>query len=337
MKRRLLLGAVAAVLLGAAAAWWWFSRTPQNGPLMLTGNVEVRQVNLGFKVAGRIKDLKVDEGDTITEGRVLAGLEKVYFEDNIAQLKAQRDQAKASLAKLDAGNRPEEIAQAEATVAEREATVANTKIAFDRADELLKRAVGSRKAFDDAQAAYREAEARLNSARQNLRLLRAGSRVEDINAARAQLVEREAALQVAERQLADAELVAPSQGVVLSRVREAGAIVAAGETVFVLSLTNPVWVRTYVSEIDLGRIKPGMEVNVRTDTPGAPLLKGRIGFISTTAEFTPKTVETRELRTALVYRIRIIVNDSDQILRQGMPVTVAVIDRHGARVTSTAP
>ena len=131
-----------------------------------------------------------------------------------------------------------------------------------------------------------------------MRLLRAGFRVEDINAARAQLAEREAALQVAERQLADAELVAPSQGVVLSRVREAGAIVAAGETVFVLVLTNPVWVRTYVSEVDLGRIKPGMEVNVRTDTPGAPLLKGRIGFISTTAEFTPKTVETRELRTA---------------------------------------
>jgi len=337
MKRRLLIGAVAVVLFGAAAAWWWFSRAPQNAPLILTGNVEVRQVNLGFKVAGRIKDLKVDEGDTITEGQVLAGLEKVYFEDSIAQLKAQRDQAKASLTKLEAGNRPEEIAQAEATVAEREATVVNTKIAFDRADELLRRAVGSRKAFDDAQAAHREAEARLNSARQNLRLLRAGYRVEDISAARAQLAEREAALQVAERQLADAELVAPSQGVVLSRVREAGAIVAAGETVFVLSLTNPVWVRTYVSEVDLGRIKPGMEVNVKTDTPGAPLLNGRIGFISTTAEFTPKTVETRELRTALVYRIRIIVNDSGQILRQGMPVTVAVLDKHGARVTSTAP
>jgi len=337
MKRRLLIGAVAVVLFGAAAAWWWFSRAPQNAPLILTGNVEVRQVNLGFKVAGRIKDLKVDEGDTITEGQVLAGLEKVYFEDSIAQLKAQRDQAKASLTKLEAGNRPEEIAQAEATVAEREATVVNTKIAFDRADELLRRAVGSRKAFDDAQAAHREAEARLNSARQNLRLLRAGYRVEDISAARAQLAERDAALQVAERQLADAELVAPSQGVVLSRVREAGAIVAAGETVFVLSLTNPVWVRTYVSEVDLGRIKPGMEVNVKTDTPGAPLLNGRIGFISTTAEFTPKTVETRELRTALVYRIRIIVNDSGQILRQGMPVTVAVLDKHGARVTSTAP
>ena len=334
MKRRLII-ALAVVFVGAAASWWWFHHAPTNSPLMLAGNVEVRQVNLGFKVAGRIKELKVDEGATIAEGQAVASLDRVYFEDNIAQLKAQRDQAKASLAKLEAGNRPEEIAQAEATVREREATVTNAKISFERAEELLKRAVGSRKAFDDAQAAYREAEARLNSARQSLRLMQAGSRIEDIEAGRAQLADREAALQVAMRQLFDADLTAPSQGVVLSRVREVGAIVAAGETVFVLSLTNPVWVRSYLSEVDLGRIQPGMEVSVRTDTPGAPVLKGKIGFISTTAEFTPKTVETRELRTALVYRIRIIVNDAGAILRQGMPVTVAVLDARPTRVTNT--
>jgi len=334
MKRRLII-ALAVVFAGAAASWWWFHHAPTNSPLMLAGNVEVRQVNLGFKVAGRIKELKVDEGATIAEGQAVASLDRVYFEDNIAQLKAQRDQAKASLAKLEAGNRPEEIAQAEATVREREATVTNAKISFERAEELLKRAVGSRKAFDDAQAAYREAEARLNSGRQSLRLMQAGSRIEDIEAGRAQLADREAALQVAMRQLFDADLTAPSQGVVLSRVREVGAIVAAGETVFVLSLTNPVWVRSYLSEVDLGRIQPGMEVSVRTDTPGAPVLKGKIGFISTTAEFTPKTVETRELRTALVYRIRIIVNDAGAILRQGMPVTVAVLDARPTRVTNT--
>ena len=115
-------------------------------------------------------------------------------------------------------------------------------------------------------------------------------------------------------------------GVVLSRVREAGAIVNAGETVFVLSLTNPVWVRTYVSEPDLARVKPGMPVEVRTDARDAKPLKGVIGFISTTAEFTPKTVETRELRTALVYRIRIVVEDPDGVLRQGMPVSVGLPD-----------
>jgi HlyD family secretion protein len=335
MKRVIRIIAGLTLLTAAAGgAWWWLNRPAESGPVVLTGNVEVRQVNLGFKVAGRIQSLKVDEGDSVAEGQTLAQLEKIYFEDSIAQITGQRDQAKAALAKMKAGNRPEEIAQAEATVKEREATVANTRITLERAEQLLRSNVGTRKAFDDAQSAYREAEARLHSGREALRLMRAGFRTEDIDAARAQLAEREAALQVAKRQLADSDLVAPSRGVVLSRVREAGAIVAAGETVFVLSLTDPVWVRSYVSEMDLGRIKPGMEVSVRIDTPGAPPLKGRIGFISTTAEFTPKTVETRELRTALVYRIRIIVADAGDILRQGMPVTVSVVDA-APKVTTT--
>jgi HlyD family secretion protein len=336
VKKRILVVAALALLAAAAGgAWWWVNRPPADGPLILTGNVEVRQVNLGFKVAGRIQSLKVDEGDSVADGQTLAQLEKVYFEDSIAQLTAQRDQAKAALAKMQAGNRPEEIAQAEAAVKEREATLANAKITLERAEQLWKSNVGTRKALDDAHAAYREAEARLNSGREALRLMRAGFRVEDIEAARAQLAEREAALQVAQRQLADAELLAPSRGVVLTRVREAGAIVAAGETVFVVSLTDPVWVRSYVSEVDLGRIRPGMEVSVRIDTPGTPALKGRIGFISTTAEFTPKTVETQELRTALVYRIRIIVENAGDILRQGMPVTVSVLGSAPSKVTTT--
>jgi HlyD family secretion protein len=332
--KRIVVVALLALAAAAAGGWWWLSRPQHDGPIVLTGNVEVRQVNLGFKVAGRIQALKADEGDSVAPEQALAQLEKVYFEDSIAQLTAQRDQAKANLAKMQAGNRAEDIAQAEANVKEKEATLANAKITVDRAEQLWNRAVGTRKAFDDAEANHREAAARLNVAREALRLMRAGFRAEDIDAARAQLAEREAALQVAQRQLADAELTAPSRGVVLSRVREAGAIVAAGETVFVLSLTDPVWVRSYVSEVDLGRIRPGMEVSVRIDTPGAPLLKGRIGFISTTAEFTPKTVETQELRTALVYRIRIVVSDAGGVLRQGMPVTVSVLDSASSGMTT---
>ena len=334
MKRIAIAAALALLAAAGGGAWWWSNRPTEAGPLVLMGNVEVRQVNLGFKVAGRIQSLKVDEGDSIAAEQVLAQLEKVYFEDSIAQLEAQRDQAKANLAKMVAGNRPEDIAQAEANVKEKEATLANAKITLDRAEQLWNWAVGTRKALDDAQANHREAEARLNVAREALRLMRAGFRIEDVDAARAQLADREAALQVAQRQFADADLIAPSRGVVLSRVREVGAIVAAGETVFVLSLTDPVWVRSYVSEVDLGRVRPGMEVSVKIDTPGAPVLKGRIGFISTAAEFTPKTVETQELRTALVYRIRIIVPDAGDILRQGMPVTVSVLDATPSGMTT---
>ena len=322
VPRRLLLLGLLVLAAGGAGYWWWSHRQPVAGPLVLQGNVEVRQVNLGFKVAGRIKKLFVDEGAAVVEGEKLAALDQVYFEDSVAQAQAQRGQAAATLNKMETGNRPEEIAQAEALVAEREANLANAKVTLDRADKLLKTAVGTQKTYDDALAALRQADAQLNSARQAMHLMTIGFRKEDIDFARAQLAEKDAAVQVAERQLADAELVAPSAGVVLSRVREAGAIVNVGDTVFVLSLTSPVWVRSYVSELELGRIRPGQEVVLRSDTPGSPPLKGRIGFIATTAEFTPKTVETRELRTALVYRVRIVADDPDGVLRQGMPMTI---------------
>lgn len=317
--------AAAACLAIAGGAWWWSNRPAASADLVLQGNVEVRQVNLGFKVGGRIKVLGADEGATVAEGQLLAKLDKVYFEEAIAQLQAQLEQQKANVAKMEAGNRPEEIAQAEASVAEREATLANAKITADRTEALLKSATGTRKAYDDALAAHRQATAQLNSARQGLILMTAGFRKEDIDAARAQLASGDAALRIAKRQLADAELLAPHAGVILTRVHEAGAIVNAGETVLVLSLTSPVWIRTYISEVDLGRVRPGQEVVVRTDTPGLPPMKGRIGFISTTAEFTPKTVETRELRTALVFRLRIVADDPAGVLRQGMPVTISVV------------
>jgi HlyD family secretion protein len=322
-SRRLVL---LILLIGAAAGgyWWYYLRPSPNGPLILQGNVEIRQVNLGFKVAGRIEKLNADEGDTLRPGQTLASLEKVYFDDALAQARAQRDQMAANYERLRTGNRSEEIAQARALVAEREATLTNAHVTMNRASELLKTPAGSQKTFDDAQAAERQADAQLNSARQALRLQEAGFRQEDIALGKAQLGEREAAVTVAERNLTDADLIAPNTGTILSRVREAGAIVAAGEAVYVLSLTSPIWVRTYVSEPDLGRVKPGMEVQVKTDTPGGKTYTGRIGFISTTAEFTPKTVETTELRTALVYRIRIVVNGDTSFLRQGMPVTVTV-------------
>ena len=307
---------------GLAGAWWYKTRHSGSGELVLQGNVEVRQVNLGFKVSGRIETLNVDEGDRVRTGQVLASLEKIYFEDTFAQIRAQLGQSEANYTKLKAGNRPEEIAQAKALVAEREATLTNAKITRSRAEALLKTPAGSQKTVDDATAAERQADASLNSAREALRLQEIGFRAEDIALAKAQFDERKANLQVAERQLADADLIAPNDGTVLSRVREDGAIVQAGETVYVLSLTSPVWVRTYVSEPDLGRIKPGMEVSVHTDTPGGKVYKGKVGFISTAAEFTPKTVETTELRTALVYRIRVVVDGTADELRQGMPVTI---------------
>jgi len=324
-----LLGGLSGVVV------YRFEATPATGParIALQGNIDVRQVNLSFKVSGRIDRLLVDEGDAVASGQLVAALDERYFQDELQLARSARDARAATLARLEHGSRPEEIAQARALVAEREASAVNAGIELRRSTNLLSRNAGSRQAYDDAAASARVTSAQLASAREALRLAEIGPRVEDIDAARADLSAAEAELTQALRRLEDARVVAPGAGVILTRAREVGAIVQPGETVFTLTLSSPVWVRTYVDEADLGNVRPGMAVSVVTDTPGGRAYVGRIGFISPTAEFTPKTVETQELRTALVYRLRVVVDDPDGGLRQGMPVGVAV-DLPGPRPRS---
>ncbi len=317
----IIAAAILAVLAAAAFGWKYLGDTHERrGHLVLLGNVDVRQVNLAFKVPGRVASLAVDEGDRVTSGRTVATLEKDDFEDQVRLARAQMEARAAALAELEAGTRPEEIEQARALVAQREAALDLARATLKRLETLAARDFASHQVHDEAQARVNEAEAQLRAARESLRLAEEGPRKEDIAQARAQLNAAQAQLALARRRLADAELSAPNHGIILTRVREPGAIVAAGETIYTLALSRPVWVRTYVEEPDLGRIHPGMPAEVRTDTGG--VYQGRIGFISPRAEFTPKTVETRSLRTSLVYRLRVIVDEPDEGLRQGMPVTV---------------
>ena len=218
-----------------------------------------------------------------------------------------------------------EIDQARASVEARQVALANAERRLVRETELRGTGASAAKAYDDALSARDESIAQVKLAEASLALLVAGFRSEEIAQARANLAAGEAALASARLQVEDTQLKAPSDGVVLTRAVEPGTILGPGSIVYALSLTRPIWVRAYVSEPDLGRIRPGQKVEVTTDTdPGRPFI-GQIGFISPTAEFTPKTVETKELRTGLVYRLRIVIEDSGEGLRQGMPVTVRVI------------
>jgi HlyD family secretion protein len=289
---------------------------------VLQGNIDVRQVNLAFKVDGRIATLAVDEGDAVSAGQVIATLDKRYFEDDLRVTRARRDNAAAAFARLEHGSRPEEISAARAQVAQQQATLARARLDFERNEHLVGKGAVSRENYDQTKSALGEAEARVKYAEEELRLAELGPRAEDVAAGAAELAAQEAAVIQSERRLADSDLIAPNEGSILTRAREKGAIVGAGETVFTLTLATPVWVRTYVGERDLGRIYPGMLADVRTDSAPNKSYRGRIGFISPTAEFTPKTVETREIRTDLVYRLRVVVDDPDHGLRQGMPVTV---------------
>jgi HlyD family secretion protein len=329
-RRRSPLGAIVVVVAllaigGIGYAWYRSEKTAEDADhLTLEGNIDVRQVNLAFKVDGRIETLTVDEGDTVKAGAVVATLDTRYFKDDLEVARARRASTAATLARLEHGSRPEEIAAAKAQVAEQRAALARAQQDYDRAERLVSPGAVSRETFDQAKAMLAETKARLNVVEENERMAVIGPRTEDIDQARAQLAAEDATIVQIERRLADAQLIAPSDGVILTRAREKGAIVAPGETVFTLTLATPVWVRTYVNERDLGRIHSGMTAEVRTDSTPDKTYSGKIGFISPTAEFTPKTVETRELRTNLVYRLRVLVDNPDNGLRQGMPVTVSL-------------
>lgn len=332
---RRLVPILAVLLLGGLLAWWFdlparlgFGAA-KGGPITLYGNVDIRQVELGFRVSGRISEMNFDEGDSVKPGDLLAQLDAKPYEDALAAAQAQAASLSAQLDKLVAGPRAAEIAQARAELDEQIADFENAKLAYDRAKQLRPGGTIAQSTLDSARAARDAASARVASAQQALDLLLEGSRREDIAAARASLQGAQANIATAQTALDDTRLKAPASGVILSRLREPGAIVATSDIVYVLSLDRPVWVRGYISEPLLGKIYPGLEVTVTTDSAPDHPYRGKIGFISPVAEFTPKSVETPELRTDLVYRLRVVVDEPDQGLRQGMPVTVHIPQQSG--------
>lgn len=291
---------------------------------MLSGNVDIRQVDLGFRVSGRLAKMLFEEGDEVKTGDLLAVLDKAPYEASLAIAQGQLLQAEANYAKLVHGSRPQEIEEARALAREQQAAFENADTTFTRQRNQLKVGSTSQQAYDDALKQRRETEALLKNALEALSLAEEGFRQEDIDAGRAARETAKAQLQSAKIDLQDTEIHSPSDGIILTRVREPGAIVAPQSIVCSLTLHKPVWIRAYVSEPNLGRLKPGMKVLVFTDTNPDKPFTGQIGFISPQAEFTPKTVETTELRTDLVYRLRILVEDPKGDLRQGMPVTVKI-------------
>lgn len=322
MRRRAvaILIALAVVALGA---WHWSLRSaPRDARLVLYGNVDIRQVDLAFNAEGRLAELAKQEGDRVTAGEVVALLDDETYRNAARLAEARLDAQRAVLARLEAGSRPEEIARARADVLAGRAALVHAEQVFERRRDLAGQGVVARQAYDDSKAELDGARQRLAAAEQTLRLAELGPRAEDIAQARAQVRAEEAALALVRERLERTRLKAPSAGVVLARVLEPGAIVLPTSTVYTLALTDQVWVRTYVPQSELGRAAPGTAVQVLTDSRPSKPYGGWIGYVAPTAEFTPKTVETPELRTQLVYRLRVHVREPDDALRQGMPVTV---------------
>lgn len=261
---------VIIALIAIGVGYWWGKGREPKDTLFLYGNVDVRQVDIGFRVSGQVAQLFFEEGDWVSKGALMAYLDKTPY-DNIVM---------------------ESIANVESIKASYE----NAEKLLQRRKELIEAGGISQEDLDNAQATRNELLANLKQA--------------------------EASLAVSLDNLAFTEAFAPADGVILTRIREPGTVVKESDSVYTLSIASPVWIRAFVDETHLGDIFYGMEAEVTTDTPNAPVYYGKVGFISPVAEFTPKTVETTQLRTDLVYRLRIYVDNSDKYLKQGMPVTV---------------
>lgn len=330
-RRRGIVIAAMVLLLGAAAlAWAWWQRDAageNTRTLLLYGNVDQRQVSLAFNTAERIAELTVREGDKVVPGQVLGRLDTRTPRLRVAQADAQIAVAAQALARLKAGTRPEEIAQARAALA---AAAADAEFAAQQLarlqaarDDTAGRAVAQQD-LDSAAAKRKVALAQRDSAGKALALAIAGPRREDIAQAEAQLAAARADKALAERQVEESELKAPIAAVVRARLLEPGDLASPQRPVFTLAITQPKWVRAFVPEPPLSQIRPGMAAQVSTDSAPDKPLSGRIGFIASVAEFTPKSVQTEELRTSLVYEVRIEVDDPQDTLRLGMPATVHI-------------
>lgn len=266
----LILFFILLLILILVGYFLFLKKTHKDNDLTLYGNVDVRQVDLGFRVSGRVVLMPFQEGDLITQGTLLGVLDKQPYADQVKQARASVDSLTISLA--------------------------NAEKVLKRRQELVGSGGVSKEDFDNALTSR--------------------------DTFSASLKESQAALGVATTNMVDTEVYAPNNGVILTRIREPGTVVKAADPIYTLSLTSPVWIRAYVSEPLLGEIYPGMLANIYTDAPNGKIYKGHIGFISPVAEFTPKTVETTQLRSDLVYRLRIIADNPDEYLKQGMPVTV---------------
>jgi len=324
MKKRAIFLLILVPAIAAGIVWWRYGRPQgQSERLTLYGNVDIRTAQLAFDGDAIVTSMRVEEGAQVKAGQILATLDSSRARAELDEAKALVEAQEAVVRRLKSGTRRQEIEQARARVASLEARLANAQQTLQRYRRTAP--VGlSQQELDVAETQVQVERATRDEAQQALALAVEGPRQEDIDEARARLEAHRARVRLLERRLADTELRAPSPGTIRNRLLEPGDYASRGRAVYTLALTDPKWVRAYVPEPSLGRVRQGARAWVATDSFPADRFQGWVGFISPMAEFTPKSVETTELRTQLVYEVRIYVNDPEDRLRLGMPATVAV-------------
>lgn len=325
-KKIILITLTLAILIGLAGIIYFISK-PAPNKVTLYGNVEVKEVQLAFQTSGQIIDIRTDEGHLVKTGDILAKLDTRTYTAQLNAAKAQVEMAQADLNKLRNGARPSEIDELKFKIAGLKSNLNNAEQAYKRALTLSRSNTISKAALDNALNQRNVARSELESAESKLTTLVNGARLEDIALAEAKLKSAYSQAETAQINLDNAILKAPQDGIIISRNYEVGSVISSGAPIFTLSLPQAPRVKAYISETMLNKIWSGQLVKVKIDGNNSKIYTGTIGFISPRAEFTPKTVETPDLRVDLVYKFWISIANPDKSLHQGMPVTIELVEQ----------
>jgi HlyD family secretion protein len=323
-KKRLIVVVIIVVIVVSGILINYYRNKKDTGVLSLSGNIEVTEANVGFKLPGRIVELAVDEGDTVKAGQLLASLDSAELKSVVMQNKALVQEAITKLSELKAGSRVQEIERAQANVSAQAADLEKAKKDFERADILYKNGAISASQFDAAQSAFNAKMAQYRSVQETSSLVKEGPRREDIQAAEYRVKQAKAMFDTSEERLKDTRLFSPISGVVIRKNVELGETLAAGAPALTIGdLENP-WVKVYVKEDRLGDIKLGQKADVKVDSFKNKTYEGTVTFISSEAEFTPKNVQTEEERVKLVFGVKLKVKNENGELKPGMPADVRI-------------
>jgi membrane fusion protein PltH len=337
-KKLLILIIMLIVVFGGGGSWWKLkNQTVEGRSLILYGVTDIREAHLAFRVSDRLDSMLVDEGDWVEQGQMLAKLDTTILQANLDEYQAMAQSAAQTLNRLKNGSRPEEIASAQAATNEAIVIMNDAKRKLDEVLNMQSEGAASQREIESTKAEHAAAEDRVDRLESDLALLIEGPRKEDIAKANAELQAAQARVSLAQQNLNDATLVSPTDGVIRVRLHEPGEMVGPSTPVLLLAETDPVWVRVYIDESDLGKTELGMKASITIDSHPGEVFEGWLGSISPTAEFTPKPIATEELRTRLVYQARVFVRDPQRIFKLGMPATVVLSPKVKSDPSATEP
>lgn len=325
MPKKAIIAVVIIAAIAVAAVIAGRRKTVEPGLIKVSGAIEATSVVLSFKVGGRLAERLADEGQTVTAGQVVGRLEDEELREEHQNRAAEERASKAALADLVSGSRREEISQAEAAVARMRADAERLARDAARSEELYKREVIPLKDLDAARAARDSSAAALREAEQRLRLLLIGPRPDAVKQARARAEGAAAVKALAGTRLSQSILASPLSGLVLSKHAEPGEMLSAGAPLLTVAKLDQVWLRGYIPESELGRVKLGQTARIKIDSWPERSFEGRVSFIASEAEFTPKNVQTEQERVKLVYRIKITLPNPKGELKPGMPADAVIV------------